>query len=787
MIYAEVFEQKNIKSFFWKRSSLLDFHTRVVRIPEVMILFLKHVFFITALLCSAAEHLCGADCFSEDLTSEPEACGFSDMHDVPFGELLSITPVDSEEKRDLPQTILQPKENDGVLDRQDSADAEKERKEDVGLFWKSARKKRKINKRAGQLLDLLKARVLYFEEVQSTLYGKLTRSAFQMDILKLMHNGADIYKTDGGYRCYGQLRNYSMPSESVANAMFSLLLKGVRSIFELKFQLYRLGYRAYPSEFLENLEIALTVADVHPCSRKVASAGMDVCSQIKEVWGTLHKLSYEAVDLYLRSENKEKADILKKKRYVRVIQRLWDLQAEGDLAVLQKRLIDQKALTQQNYAGNLQGLGTRIAPRMPRQEKIMSALGDHLDEEISVQALLSMVDLPKARARGVSSFLQAVLPLALGDRPIVYNKDNQTVMLSSAKIQQEKPKENTNLLTMLYDLIQKHNGDLLPEEIAYYAHRGGYWLDGFDQGCRRRFYERVNRYKSFLATLGYISTNCCGKQREDVFFKKKLWQHQDTLMTQEDRDFVDTVNTFTKSPEFCVFLRHFNVLNGWCIPAFAQPKEVVPKTAPALTCADYIIGGLRHGAVSKHGFFSMCALFGVTTESGMWAIAGELTSRQSGGRLLYNSDQESFYWDSRGWAPYPQENELVATVLDLKSKGLSHAECFYMLKQKRFRNVTIENIDKILHGLAVLNLYSLQNDTVTKARDILHSLGEGVCPGFPVDESGRTSQAWKIVQDIFSWKDNGSMCKLNEMTLLAQKEKDEPPAKRQKLHTVAQN
>lgn len=421
-------------------------------------------------------------------------------------------------------------------------------------------------------LSHLKNKSTSFADVRKTLFRSVSKNIFQQSILKLMYYDMDICEREGGFYCTGKLNHGPTPSEHVAVSMLKLLNERALLPFDVKFQLYQQGHRDYTPEHLEDIETALMIAGMHPYNQKVHFRGCDdLCTKLKEIWEKVKGLSKQALHAYLcEPPTDEYYLILKKKQYERVVWCLWKLREDGVIGVFEKRRSTECAEKDEL------NLDQQVSKKTNRKDPIMNVLRANINQAILITDFPKMAGLRSYNKQGKATALVALIPVALDERRVVYNKEESTIKLLDKDVAIGQPQEDTNLLTLVYDLIVKYETTLIKEEMAYFADRGGYWPRGFKKGGRRLFYGSVDWYKAVLVIMGYI----------DVAYSPKAWgasiQRQRLLwplvaqkdimqglayykkdcenMTQDDLDTLRQVKLFQQSSEFIVFDHHWTKL-----------------------------------------------------------------------------------------------------------------------------------------------------------------------------------------------------------------------------------
>lgn len=652
----------------------------------------------------------------------------------------------------------------------------------VLLLTKSVREQR--------ILTLLMKKSVCFSDVKHISYYSKGKKYFQADILQVMHNGADICETEPGYYYYsGETKVLSTPSESVAIAMFQLLNKREMLLFDLRFQLYLKGYIKYTPMYLAHLELALAVGNVHPYRRKIhARNRSDACPELREIWEKIKGFSDENFDAYLHHPTEEKhVDILEKRHNRRILLRLRDMFKEKTLDRLEHLSAD--------LAQDMKQKPYQIAPRDNRKQKLLQILQNNKNEAVYIKDLLKIQPF-SLKGQGAAMLLGVIVSLTRSDFPIVYDKENGTVTLLEREIPSEKPQEGTNLLTMIYDL-EKRWGSVNCDELAYYAYRGGYWLD-FSWGQRTLFNKCVNHYKESLAILGHINICSCIKNRHTALGRqRKIWniakeeggvkkdpEHYRTThclgATQEDIKAILALETSLTETAFITFQAYLEEQSR--ARSLKAHQELIERSK-------IVEGFLRQGPKPALFLWGFCAEeFGIKEGKDVWEIAGVLTGRKDG-RLLYNPQTTVFCWDDKSSAPTPSQDMLVAEVFSLKqSSSYMPDDIFcHILKQQGFQDVSAECVQKIQAGLEVLGLSSLKSTSPSQARvltNLMLQLGVNTQANMP-EKNHAPYHIGQTAEMVVQWVHNGSFSKLWQC--YEEKRDGSPSMKRRKLDVSVDN
>lgn len=625
-----------------------------------------------------------------------------------------------------------------------------------------------LNPRAEKLMHHFKGlkedETVCFKDLQDSLYKGVFKNVFEMNVLRLMHYGADIRERNGGYYYVGQVHRSPSPSEHVALAMYKLLCQKPLSSFEVRFQLYRNGYRDYTPEHLSDIEMALIAGGVHPYNRSVCwRESVDFCQIMEEIWEKTEDLSNAAFENYLRAPPREYRRILQTKHYGGVVRSLRELKKDNLLSEIQAlQFLNARPTT----GADALKQSRKGACKVNRRALVMQALRLRKNEDLKLEYLCEMAGVKQYERQGRSVIIAAILPLTLEERSIVYNRKNGTVKLLEEAVPVENPSAHTNLLTMLYDLMKNYGDTLVKEEVAYFADRGGYWSEGFKNGKQREFYSTIHLCRVALFVAGSIDLKCCPKkQRLATQRQKQIWelakqagslpdlavcrQHYSDA-TQDDLDTLQKVSMLMQSEAFLTFKKYIG----------DQSAQILPKI---MRVAQSIEKDLREGPIPYYRFVDLCKAFGMNTSAELWKVAGVLTTKETGGRLLYNHLTGMFLWDSAGCVPHPPEDTLVSEVFSLDSASFSASEELFshMLKQKGYGDVSVEDVQAIREGLGVLGLQPLEAQVRAQALrlvELLLKCGEDDASYSVV--RNYSQKAWRCANKVVSWIHNGSFVKL---------------------------
>lgn len=465
---------------------------------------------------------------------------------------------------------------------------------------RSMRRKRvqrgaKINIRARKLIQRLESSYhnnssTRFEDLSKDLYT--SKEVFQQSILRLMYYDMDIRERNAGYYCTGQLDTVITPTVHVAVAMIKLLNQGPLLPFDVKFQLYRQGYRSYAPEHLGDIEKAIIVAGLHPHNPKVYWHGsVDFCEKIKEIWEKVKDLSEHDLRQYLWRPPEEYLTILKDRHYEGVVRCLWELREDGIMDAHESAQPSTRVIVDDHQETSALN---KPATRTNRKALILNVFRQNKGREICITDLPQMADLPSYEIQGPSTIIASIMPVVLEEPWIIYNKEDKTIKLMYHDVPKCQPRKNTNLLTMVYDLIQKYRTSLMKEEIAYFADREGYWTSGFRKGNQKLFYKSVNWYKAALSIMGYIGVVYCPRgwgnpkrrtemwpfmQKEDSLQDLAYYRQHFSYITQDDLEVMRKLKELLKSAEFAVFINHWEKLNKANQPDLYTEETIGPPPA----------------------------------------------------------------------------------------------------------------------------------------------------------------------------------------------------------------
>lgn len=646
--------------------------------------------------------------------------------------------------------------------------------------------------RVHSLLERLNRGKVCFEDVKKSLYPKSNVLVFQEDILRLMRDNIDICRSGKGFMCTGKVRSKDFcPLLHVSEAMFMILCDETMTLFDMKFELYSKGYVHYAREFLLCLEMALIVGDVHPHSREIRAKGnVHMNAKLKAIWQKVQGfISSELTDFLSRKHDRGHEDYLGS-FYKRVIKILWDLK---DTKLL-RRLEELKA----ELDASRQPL-TALSPlHVSRKAQVLAVVQRYKNQEFTIPDIITLLDIPiSAGCRRV--FLQSALLLALDGFPIIYHKYSQSIMFLDPAADVSVPPEGTNFLTMLYDLSEEYQTQLLPEEIAYYAHKGGY-LEQDANGKvtnRAKLFERIDACQEALAVQEYIDVaHCAVKNQNKIRRHKMLWPtilKEDTeytltyyrrifyLATQKDLNDLRELKKRIKEEDFIVLRNHVSC-------------STVERMT--ITGADFVQSCLCRRDYTFSDLLSLCQRRGMHVKD-LWDAAGALTCREEGGRLLYFPDEERFVWDSKSRMPTPLECSFVARCFTLQSMypNATHAAIAHMLKQEGFCNTLPTRVKQTMRGLETLGLnpclvYAPFGHFYKQRQFLNLMLTENATIVPDRGASGSVSWQWKTAQMVLSWQKDKTMELLLQAYIKRQgyEQKDAsdqdgviPPVKRQKM------
>lgn len=751
--------------------------------------FMRHCLCLCLLCCVSVSA-------TEELTSQ--SLGFVPL----LSRVLEDDPLSQEAGETDPFTLGVCFPSWSALQGDDTPGGDSDDKEDVSVGIPCAKgavfEDSKYRQRE-RLKLCLREKYVCFEDVQS-IYGKpngyASKGEFHTDILRLMFQGANIDERLGTYHYLGKIYNTFPPAEHVAVAMFKLLCLPQKSWFDVRFQLYTQGHRGYSLEALNYIERALSVGGVHPYDRPLISCEcVDLSPVAKAVWEKVQDFSDENLSAFFSESSDRYVDMLRNKRYDRVIRHLWEWKKQKILPELQK--MKERMLPLSVVSEYLKGAETGpsvIRSRFSNYERkacILEILQKNTNKGVALKHILQAVNAQKNSGCVLKhcDLLRVVLDLVLSQWPIVYDKEGQTVKIISERVAPDKPKENTNLMTMIYDQMQKYGNDVSIAELAYFAYIKGYWSQDFNKKGQRDFFDFIRRCRRHLAIYRHVDAKSCAKdQLGDIFVQRQIWcivategvvktldyyKKSYSEVTQKDVDAVVAAHEFQKRPEYTVFSHH--------LAACAKAKNYA-------IYEEYVETYLRRQPLTESCFWVVCQNLGLQSQKEMWDFVGILARREKGGRLLYNPQTTAFSWsDSR--VPHPEKNALLAHVFFLKNNtpDMSSDALCHMLRQDGFCDVSLDDVSEILQGLAVLGFYEPYAKTLTKERYIVRLLltpGSHVAPEIGAD--GCMSWPWKVAQRVVSWVHNGSVDKLLRMKKSAtvqNTEGDVPSAKRMKLHT----
>lgn len=640
------------------------------------------------------------------------------------------------------------------------------------------------------LMRRLEKTSLGFADVRADYGGRL--HIFQADILQAMHKGFDISEDDGRYRCLGRLRENPKPTECVSVAMFNLIRQNTLSLFDLRFQLYKRGYRSYSPEYLVDLEKALAVGAVHPDDRRVeAKSDVRAHEWLQSVWQRIRDFSKSDAQAYLNDVDDNGRKKVPKK-YRKILWRLWKMQSDGDLEALQALKVQRSSEDSQE-----QSLRPKGSMTMNHQSKrhVLAFLQARKNQTLSVESILDAASV-QSRSGKVSELIETVILLALDGWPILYDKESASVTFLDRDFSVDQPLSGRNLLTVVYDLVQQYGRKINHAEIAYYVRRGGYWPKDIPDRDVRAFYKHLRWCKNMLAICGYTTPGCCSSaDRVDVARKRALFDamqkekrerglsYYESVVkgvTQEDMNVVENAIKLLETPDFVVLSEYvwdLNVRSG------------------ARMQADRVQAFLSSGPLPLSSLAVLCRAFGMEHEEGIWGVLRPLTQRERGGRLLYDPKTTTCVWDNADSYHAIEESMYVAEIYSLQKDypHMSQQELSHMLTQRGVRNAAMINIQNVLFGLELLGFRPISEGVSVLSRDTLMAIltsGDAHAPG--EDDCSVQRQSWEVAQEVCSWISNGAMERLcaaisaEDAESLPQEdvrgsEEEEPCCKRQKL------
>lgn len=611
------------------------------------------------------------------------------------------------------------------------------------LMWQA----QYLSKHMQDLYNYIRVKDVCFADVKKSIYGgKSSLSTFRTDLLRLMERGEDIREIQKGhYRYFGKVFDKTLPPEGVAVSMFNLLCQNLKTLFDLSFQLYRQNYRCYSPEFFTTLEAAMAVIGVHPESRQLRTKGeVSTNIMLRKHWENIKNSTLDEMCSYLGDAN----NTPEKRDHRRILRCLWFLQDNGDLEKL-------RALYAIRMADDSSAMVEAAGACMRGNKKfpILQVLQLRKNERIFIDELACMVGLPKHDYNSYALFLGSVLVLAVEGWPIIYNKESYSVIFADPPVPIGEPQKNTNLLTMLYELVQRYQKKLSQEEINYYAYRGGYCTQEVETGMKGKFHKLIDWYTEFLAIQEYIDVSYCARpQRLDVKRRCLVWKvvekekvlrdiayYQPTCpdVTQKDMAAMRHTLDLRKTEDFRVFLSHVEALR-------------VANTPP-LSKEDMIKERLMVGPLNQRVFGILCRNLGACGKQEMWTIAKNLTTRTNGGRLIYHPNTAMFVWDSQGRYSILAKEAWVAEIFLLNHHypDITGRELSYMMMQQGL-DVNEAYVSKVSRGLEILGLYGANKGPCEGARHNLNNLLL----------SQRNLRKNMQAIEVYSWVKSGAMERL---------------------------
>lgn len=614
--------------------------------------------------------------------------------------------------------------------------------------------KASIDERLTALKSVLGQKWCCFADCLGSPYSVDRVDRFWLDIAQAMHRGADIQEKSGRYRYFGELKHPPRRSDSIALAMFTLLKEGLPSLFSLQFQLYTQGFRQYTPGYIKRLDGALTIGSVHP--QKILLKERDTRYVMRELWEKIqrekhtHQIHVTPPQYIAMIEERNQG------RKLSTMQRssihcLWDLEESGELTIL-RGLMQNELCSHKN--DSLAECHECIMS-VHGGSAITQFLQSHKDEEISINSIAKDVSLPLYMHRSPTSLVRHILTLALEGLPIVYDKDAYSVTFLGAKIPAVTPQENTNLLTMLYDIIQQYGEDIMREEVAYYAYRRGHFPADLRKKNRGEFYVKVAWYKAILAIHQYIGVQSyTGLPRRSIELQRSIWEivvndqkvrelsyYQRIFPChQGDLDVILAVQKFRGTQDFTVFLCHV--------------QRCRMEKNSQLARANFMKDALRQNALTRVQLWSLCEKFGMQRMQDLWDTAKTLTQNTSGGRLLYLPKKAMFLWEGDSRYSAGKEDERVAEIYALQDEypDMNNQEFVYMLAQRGFQDANMRDIRQVLQGLELLGLRDTKDDQYALQRIELE-----VMIALKHTSMDASAQESAVVLEVRSWLDSKAM------------------------------
>lgn len=626
---------------------------------------------------------------------------------------------------------------------------------DAALYVLGSRGKTgKAAMRRTRLVERLKAGPVRFADVRAEYYGG-GESVFHSDILDAMYHSVDVYKEKGSFYCLPYLRKNIKPLTNIEIAMFNLLKEDTLSWFDVCFALYRQGCRESP-EFLRNLEAAIFVANARPRGCKIFIArDAKFHASAQTILSEICGLSRQDFELYMRNIPEQHVGILQHRRHKAVVRHLWTLNNNGSLTKLKSMKAAMHDVPEDCDDSEKDQFAWKFFGTQAQQ--IMMFLRKRVNQELPVQDSLEKICAARNSNESWRDLLRVVLMLGTHE-PIIYNKAAQTMKLLCEPIPILQPEENTNLFTMVYDVIRRTPTRPIREEFAYHACRGGYWKEGFSNPAKEEFFALITRYRVFLAIMGYVGIDVCTlRTRPQVQRCHAMWclketerglKYPDDLggllpFTQpEDMKVMSDLHAFTQSAEFSVFRRYTRRLLTEAGALIAEHLRKQP-----------LLGGVLWG---------FCHSVGLQTVEQMWEVAGDLTQREEGGRLIYDQKTGVFSWRDVA-LPQPEEESLVAAVFFFKHQEpkIKNMELCYMLQQDGFQNMTPVVVSAILQGLGVLGFYYDEEETYVGVRSAVNKmLTQEKKLQTNLHKQGELLQHSQLAKRVVRWVHNGSFDKL---------------------------
>lgn len=337
---------------------------------------------------------------------------------------------------------------------------------------------------------------------------------------------------------------------------------------------------------------------------------------------------------------------------------------------------------------------------------LLRAWAKKRDEWIAVQELFpTLLGAPYEVSKGPLFYIKIAIDLALNGVPIVYDKEEQKLMLVKGKKDILTPQPGESILTLIYDLYERHEEDLSIEECAYYAHEYGYWQREFSVhgGVKSQFYSYLECCIWRLVVLDFIPQYALPQSlQQKAQTQANLWQrvvlekkvdeaeHYGPCVTQEDVKSVKELFEFSKTGAYEVLKKY--VLSYKTQGTIDDLKRCIRDNVFAGYC-------------SKKDLVTVCRKEGLNINY-FWFAVQRLVCEEGPGRVLYDHEcGHVFRWD-KGSRPVAQQKNYLTRIFQLfkKPHEMSISLVTTILRQEGFITATETDVYIAHHGFVLLGL-----------------------------------------------------------------------------------